>query len=836
MGNALCFVDHQKMKKNFKHQSKYSKKLSKKYSTHRLYYSDNIDTFKALDPKKKNEEKHNKLLDLSNRYHEAHQRKEQDEQERERQEIIDQLREHTNDQVEDRENFTDIFELGASSYDKLLNSFGGADSIKKRTQDTLLSNNASKKKQKLEQRNQQQKKEEVNEEEEEEDEEEVNNDEIDIEFDPEEEEEVEVDGDEQDDDDDVDQEELEEEEQEEVEEGEEEEEEESEFADVYGDNKKEAEEEEEEIVDEKEVKEILKDNKKQSNDICFNHFNREIETENQLEDLQTESHSFSSQSVDVESFGIITSSGCPAPLNNQPVAKSVMEAKQSFIPSKKNNFSEYNIKSRLLKPWSTTKKNKENDLYFTPIQQSLFPIMNEYRDLLFSEENHKNHKSIYQLYTLHAVNHVLKTRDQLLKDNVITKEFEKKNEIVPDLRHQGFTKPKVLIVVPFRNTALDIIKLMLKLVPHEPKTQTEKKTKLVNEYSAPEGKTLNPEKPEDFQHIFRDNIDDCFRIGIGFNRNGIKLFTPFFFSDIIIASPLGLRLVVGTKGDAQRDYDFLSSIEVLIIDQVDTILQQNWDHINIIFENLNLIPRAQHNTDFSRVRMSYLEGWSKHLRQTLIFGSLLTPEINSIYNRQCYNINGKIRVKRIKDGEISNIINPSLVQTFHKVYISADEHKDDDSTARFQFFIDTVLPKLTHHSTESRQILIYIPSYFEFTRIRNYFNKEAKSFVKCDEYAQPGAITRARHYFRRGERTYMLFTERFHFFNRYKIQGIKHVVFFGLPQIAAYYSEVLNMITQQDGTVMALYTNRDRLALERIVGTIRSTKMLESEKSTHLFC
>jgi U3 small nucleolar RNA-associated protein 25 len=66
------------------------------------------------------------------------------------------------------------------------------------------------------------------------------------------------------------------------------------------------------------------------------------------------------------------------------------------------------------------------------------------------------------------------------------------------------------------------------------------------------------------------NIDDSFRIGLSLGKKALKLYTAFENSDIIISSPLGLRMIIGDEEqDAnKREFDFLSSIEILILDKV----------------------------------------------------------------------------------------------------------------------------------------------------------------------------------------------------------------------------------------------------------------------------
>lgn len=80
-------------------------------------------------------------------------------------------------------------------------------------------------------------------------------------------------------------------------------------------------------------------------------------------------------------------------------------------------------------------------------------------------------------------------------------------------------------------------------------------------------------------------IHCCFCVsgaGVAVLQKSMRLYAPFYSSDIIIASPLGLRTVIGAEGEKKRDYDFLSSIQMLIIDEADIYLMQNWEHVLVM--------------------------------------------------------------------------------------------------------------------------------------------------------------------------------------------------------------------------------------------------------------
>ena len=63
-----------------------------------------------------------------------------------------------------------------------------------------------------------------------------------------------------------------------------------------------------------------------------------------------------------------------------------------------------------------------------------------------------------------------------------------------------------------------------------------------------------------------------------------QLYTGFYMSDILIASPLGLRTLLA------EEFDFLCSIEVLIMDQTDILYMQ----VNFYIEpHLNYLDQSR---------------------------------------------------------------------------------------------------------------------------------------------------------------------------------------------------------------------------------------------------
>ncbi|KAF7665298.1 hypothetical protein LDENG_00144650 [Lucifuga dentata] len=478
----------------------------------------------------------------------------------------------------------------------------------------------------------------------------------------------------------------------------------------------------------------------------------------------------------------------------------------------------------------------------SPLQLELLALMGSYKDLYYPEISPLDQgPQVRSTYCLHVLNHVLKANSQVLAHNAVLREkkAEAKAGAEPqdEPRDQGLTRPKVLILVPLRGTALRVIQTFISLLETKgKKVVVSNKKRFKDEFGDEmDDKPPNLQRPDDYHAIFSGNVDDHFRIGVSILKGSVRLYAPFYSSDIIIASPLGLRTVLGAEGESKRDFGFLSSIELLVVDQADVFLMQNWEHVLHVMKHLNLQPLDSHGVDFSRVRMWNLNSWSRHYRQTLVFSSIQEPQINNILSKHCANYRGQVAIKNMpKTGSICQV----LVQLPHVFQmLSSDSFMDQD--ARFNFFVDKVLPQ--YRDSVMSHTLIYIPSYFDYVRLRNHMKKEEINFVSICEYSSKSEVSQARHFFQKGDKQFLLFTERFHFYKRYTIKGIQNLIFYGLPTYPHFYSEVCNMLAaggqgeEASWTCTALYTRYDAQKLAAITGAQRAGQMLHSSKTVHLF-
>jgi U3 small nucleolar RNA-associated protein 25 len=204
---------------------------------------------------------------------------------------------------------------------------------------------------------------------------------------------------------------------------------------------------------------------------------------------------------------------------------------------------------------------------------------------------------------------------------------------------------------------------------------------------------------------------------------------------------------------------------------------------------------------------------------------------------------------------------PQIKQIFQRIdldHTSAHLSAAQENELRFAYFQKHVFEPLLDHP--KKHVLIFIPSYFDYVRVRNLFNdsmnKKLIRTVQCCEYTTNKQTSRARTSFFHGKAQVMLFTERFHFSHQYQIRGVHQIVWYGVPQMGAFYAEMLNMLgektshTNDDDDALhmdegaegknsiALFTRLDLFRMQRIVGNKRAERMChpKASKPTFLFC
>ncbi|MCP9258377.1 Digestive organ expansion factor-like protein [Dirofilaria immitis] len=281
-------------------------------------------------------------------------------------------------------------------------------------------------------------------------------------------------------------------------------------------------------------------------------------------------------------------------------------------------------------------------------------------------------------------------------------------------RDQGLSRPKVLIICPMKKNVSN-----------------------------------------DYRKLMSGNTDDCFRIGVALAKKSLQLYKAFDESDILIASPLGLRMIA------------------------DILLMQNWEHLLNIINSLHIQPKKL-TVDISRVRQR-------------------RAECDALFAFYCRNFAGFIKLLIPCQGFLDNIEIP-YCQELQRIDVDVAENQSD---IRFKFF-------------------------------KELSKNENESFVQLHEYAKEGKVAKARALFHRKEKKFMLITERFHFYRRYNIKGVKSLTFYQPPAQSKFYHEMINQVDYNYAHVRLLYTKFDFLRMTHIFGDNCIQQIISSPKTVHV--
>ncbi|KAH9774282.1 U3 small nucleolar RNA-associated protein [Citrus sinensis] len=343
-----------------------------------------------------------------------------------------------------------------------------------------------------------------------------------------------------------------------------------------------------------------------------------------------------------------------------------------------NLYSDYGLKPKLYKHWLDIYNKSGGNDFHSSKQRSFFSLCNSYRDILHSNKKpfylkgQEEDSNIMETYLMHSLNHIFRTRDLVTKNDTKVaknKGSAKEGILIGDaFLDRGFTRPKVLILLPLKSIALNVVKRLIRLTPDAHKVNVEHIDRFCDEFGTKKEEedkddddasqnirgtrksNSQKSKPSDYQILFGGNNDDNFSIGIKFTRKSIKLYNDFYTSDMIVASPINLH--------------------------------QNWSWLIEVVEQLNRIPSKQHGTDVMRIRQWYLDGYSRFYRQTVLLSYHPNPEINAFFNHHCANYQGKVKLACEYKGVL-----PKVLLNVRQIYerFNADSiAKADD--ARLEYF------------------------------------------------------------------------------------------------------------------------------------------------------
>ena len=564
-----------------------------------------------------------------------------------------------------------------------------------------------------------------------------------------------------------------------------------------------------------------------------------------------------------------------------------------------------------LTPTPTPSSSHSSTPVTHPVHRWLLPLLTSYTDLLWGGVGWGLRSATTQALALHVTNHVWKSRERVLRHNRKLSEWEKREKerqdrereerrkakteakakgqrkvhgraalgplpppppTPPSYRDQGYTRCTVLYLLPFANLAYQVISAILALLPPSCTSTIRQHRRFLQEFAPVAELQPDASKPADFRALFSGQLNDAFRIGLAVGPKATTLYAPFLSADIVVASPLGLRMLVQEEGGG-----WLSSVEVLVIDGADVLSMQNWAHLELLLPYINRMPGAGQDgrmegkvgddgggdrgsgagdvlsvVDVSRVREYLLQGHARFFRQTVVLSSYLTQDMLQLLSGEARlrNYAGLLLLRPQYTGELGRAVLTGgerprqLFHRFPSVFLT--QHDE-----RFDHFTSTVLPAVKAAHESEGHVLLLVPQYADFIRLRRHFQRRHQSYAAISEYSTQADVTRNRSHFYHGRVKFLLMTERLHFFRRLRVRGTRHLLFYSPPVNAHFYTEMLQWLGTDPGKnegevegaasgaralCLSLYSKWDGRELERLVGTQRALQMIEGERSAYVFC
>ena len=550
-----------------------------------------------------------------------------------------------------------------------------------------------------------------------------------------------------------------------------------------------------------------------------------------------------------------------------------------------------------------------------------FKYLDNYRDIQINAGDYEKRHDMMKVYLFHILNHILKRKEEIEVNNniynvvndesmntteAITKElfrshdaefiakyhkehsssqvnnndefikyqmnikskYSTKDNDTVNIKDQGFTCPKILILVPNKKHAKTLIEELIQLYSNGSWKGISHKSKF----------------KEDFQE-FSSN-DDHFRLGLKFSffDNKLDLYTSFDESDIIIASPLGLKLASPTSDSNSNSgsdnfknkkiYDFLSSIEILLVDFSEMFIYQNIEHLNEILTFLNKPPKNNQNIiNIDRIKETYINNYSIHLRQSIFVSEFKTLDIDILFNEHCNNINGKVIFDEMYVNQVDKIKN-DLSEKYSSLHKSKEyeirfEFKmlfglkgENDYDDKFNYFTKNVWHNL--YESFDKHTIIFIASTFDYYRVKSFFKQTSKSVCFIFEDSDKKDWQRYRKYFEDGKYKFMLFSERGYVYRKINLKFAKNIFFYSLPEDPKIFYDMIQLIdpirykeslrkynldkttsnTNKDkingievqafGSVIALVSPIEKYVLEKTLGKLGSNIM--KDKTEYYSC